>query len=996
MSHRVTFFCFLLLVPFLLFAGTSGKLKGKITDLKTGEPLVGANVVVMGTSLGAQSGMTGEYSITNLSAGTYTIKCSFISYKTVTVQNYRIYADLTSELNFQLPSEGLQTSEIEVIAVRPLINKNSTNANRITTSDELKTLPVRGLNNIIALTPGVVFQDKTVFIRGGRQDEVGFYLEGASITDPVVGGRAVTIVQDAVEEIQVQSGGYPAEYGGSNAGIIYTQIKSGTPEFKASAEWVTDNIGFKGKSARYDGKKQLGSYWYGYSEFTGTMSGSLLDKKLKIFGLFNNNYQADPNPQNYPGINLGIIGDPVSHDTINLVYPAGALSKNGVQNMTGTGSIQFDMNPIILRLVGTYTARGLDNPWSSARVSGDIANMFNQARTERIESQDAAFSLKGTYIASPTTYVELTAGYSFNTTHLFDPFLQDDFLHYGDSVANAKMGFTFSQAFLRPTQKTIFEYNFNSYGDVVAGYQKSERNHIDLSAALTTTLGNVHSIKAGGGVQLYTIRNYSFGNEGLFAIPGLFYANDLKPDTSASKQTHDQIIIGRGVNNYGYDLYGNVSDSDPNAKAKKPILANFYIQDKIEYKDLVLNIGLRYDYIQTDNKQLIDPTMPDLTINKETSAINSAGLVDVPVFSGISPRLGFSFPVTDRTVFHAQFGKFVQQTRFRDMYQGLYATAYNLRGGFEITAPVGFNIRPTHTTQYEVGFNQQVGEVASFDVTGYYKDILDQVVFDKIKVAKNSKYQDYNVLTNGDFSTTKGVEMSLNIRRIERLQANASISFNDAQGTGSFPNSNRGIIGAPLDPSAGAFKPQYISPLEYNNAFRGNINLDYRFGVNDGPGWLQQAGLAAVIAFNSGHPYTRGIGGADLEGDARNRQPIEALNSSTTPWFFQVDLRIDKSFTIFDKLTANIYINVINLFDARNIENVFLRTGSATDDGYISDPKLGGVKVAKNPEYRQFYQAIYLDYAQQYQAAVTGAPYTTSPYFYGPPRQIKLGVRLEY
>ena len=182
------------------------------------------------------------------------------------------------------------------------------------------------------------------------------------------------------------------------------------------------------------------------------------------------------------------------------------------------------------------------------------------------------------------------------------------------------------------------------------------------------------------------------------------------------------------------------------------------------------------------------------------------------------------------------------------------------------------------------------------------------------------------MLTNGDFATTKGVELAFNMRRRERLQVNANLSFQDAQGTGSFPNSQRGIVGAPLD-GVTIFKPQYISPLEYNNSFRGSLNLDYRFAKDDGPKWLQEFGISSLITFNSGHPYTLGKGGADLEGDARDRQPLQALNTSTTPWIFQVDLRIDKTVNIIDKLNANIYIYVINLFDRKNIENVFLRTG---------------------------------------------------------------------
>ena len=322
--------------------------------------------------------------------------------------------------------------------------------------------------------------------------------------------------------------------------------------------------------------------------------------------------------------------------------------------------------------------------------------------------------------------------------------------------------------------------------------------------------------------------------------------------------------------------------------------------------------------------------------------------------------------------------------------------SYNFRGGFEITAPVGFNIQPTRTTQYEIGFTQQIGEIASFDITGFYKDIQNQVVFDKITTDPTSPFKAYNVLKNGDFATTKGVELSFNMRRTARLQVNASATFQDAQGTGSYPNSQRGIVGAPLD-GVTVFKPQYISPLEYNNSVRGNINLDYRWGKDDGPAILSQFGLSGLISFNSGHPFTTGKGGADLEGDARDRQPVEPLSSSTTPWIYQFDLRVDKTFSIMDKLSANIYVAVINLFDTRNIENVFMRTGSTDDDGYITDPALGGTLVSTyGPEYAALYRAINIDYYEQWQNANNLAPITTQPLFYGPPRQIRLGIRLEY
>lgn len=999
MIRKITILSLFVILPTLLFAGTVGKLKGKVTDQSTGEPLIGANVFVIGTSFGAASDINGDYDITNLEAGLYTVRASFVGYQTVTISNVRVNADLTTELNFELPSEDISVEEIQVVAERPLVNKYATNANRISTSEDIEALPVRGVNNILALTAGVTFQDNTVFVRGGRLDEVGYYLEGASISDPVMGGRAVTIAQDAIEEIQVQSGGYTAEYGGANSGIIYTQIKSGTSDYKASIEYITDNITLQ--SDRFDGEKRLGSHWYGYSEFVGTVSGPIVDHRFKFFGLFNYNYQADKNPQAYPGMDIGIVTDPSTGHSVDFTYPAGALRQNYLEQLTGTGTFTFDFNPLIVRAVGTYSESNYTNPWTS-RISGNIANILNEVRTPQQEQTDGALSAKFTYIVDPTMFIEVSGGYSFNTNKLFDPILKDDFFNYGDSAANANAGFdVFRGEFELPSRIAIYNFSFHPWGDIISSYGKFEREKLNFTFALSKEIGKVHSIKLGGELQMFTVRNWALNNERVVSLAGLIKQNERLPDGDPSKQRVEDILITSGVNNYGYDLFGNKYDGENNFETgqlapHQPVFLSAYVQDKIEWKDLIVNFGLRWDYIDIDNKMFVDPTRPGLSVDPQTSGVFPDGLEDVPSFNALSPRLGFSFAMTDQTVFHAQYGKFVQQTRLRDAYQGYYATATNLRPGFQITAPVGFNIRPTRTTQYEIGFTQQIGNIGSFDITGYYKDIKDQVVFDQQNVAEDSDIGAYNVLMNGDFATTKGVEVSLRLRRIERLQANANVSFQDARGTGSFPNSNRGIVGAPLD-GVTIFRPQYVSPLEYNNSFSGSVNLDYRFGIDDGPSWLERFGISALITFSSGHPYTTGKGGPDLEGDARDRQPLEPLNNSTTPSTFQIDLRLDKTFNIADLFDLNLYVYVINLFDTKNIENVFLRTGSTSDDGYLSDPSTGGKLVETyGPIYEELYKALNIDYYQQWQLAMTGAPILTTPYFYGPPRQIRVGIKIEY
>ncbi len=260
MSRKIIYVLLLFtFIPYLVFAG-NGRIKGKVTDLTTGEALVGANVLVIGTSLGAATDVNGDFIIMNLDAGVFSVKASYLGYQAITITNIRVNTDLTTEIDFQLPSEEISVGTVTIVAQKPLIKKDATSSIRNVTGEDISNLPVRGVTNIVGLQAGVVNDQGEIHIRGSRPDEVGYYLEGISISDPEDGGRAVTISNDAVEELSVESGGFTAEFGGSNAGIIRSQLKSGTNDWHVSAEYITDNIGFESKDNFTSQDKRLGAY----------------------------------------------------------------------------------------------------------------------------------------------------------------------------------------------------------------------------------------------------------------------------------------------------------------------------------------------------------------------------------------------------------------------------------------------------------------------------------------------------------------------------------------------------------------------------------------------------------------------------------------------------------------------------------------------------------------------------------------------------------------
>jgi outer membrane receptor protein involved in Fe transport len=330
-------------------------------------------------------------------------------------------------------------------------------------------------------------------------------------------------------------------------------------------------------------------------------------------------------------------------------------------------------------------------------------------------------------------------------------------------------------------------------------------------------------------------------------------------------------------------------------------------------------------------------------------------------------------------VFHAQYGKFIQFPSLSTSYRGIASTSGILRGGNFFTNTTGYGLRPERTTSYEIGFAQQLSDNSSLDVTAFYKDILDQIQYQQILPTAGATNQAFPMFVNGDFGTTKGLEVKFTMRRVERAQLSINYTLSDARGTGSSPTT---LAGTAVTGVVG-YLPKFIFPVEFNQVHHGNISFDYRFARGDGGPILEQLGLNVFANFNSGTSFTKIVNQNQSDADPRNRVPAEEVGASTTPWFFQLDFRLDKSFQL-DQINANVYVYVQNILGTNNVVTVFRKTGSGTDDGWLGTAQ-GQADVAHYgtdaDTYTQMYRALNL-------GLNSGA--------FGPPRQIRFGVKLEY
>jgi outer membrane receptor protein involved in Fe transport len=1008
-----------LLLPVLAVAGTTGKIKGKVVDRETGEALPGANVLITGTSIGAAANVQGEFVLLNVPPGVYEVKAQYIGYREVAISNLRVSTDLTTEVNFSLPSEALEVGEVVIVAERPLINTNATNATRIQSYEDFKNIPVRTVNAVIALQPGVVVQNGLLYVRGGRMDEVGFYLEGANTRDADTGVNAVTVIPEALEEFQLQAGGYNAEFGGANAGIVRQSLKSGGSRFRFSLQAETDNFA-------NSGEEFLGTNSYGYTDYTATLSGPLLSNKLKFFVAAQSIFERDRAARFYEGFNIQHADTYIDENHFPLVLTNNAdpalqawIQQNGLKmddnsvpaamrnQWIGNGTLVYDAKPFIFRLGGSVTFRRQDDITSFGNPLGSVTSrLFNLDRNQLEDLSTGLLNFKITHLLSAKSFYEVNFNYFDRREVRYDPIFKHDFWSYWDSTANAAAGVQFrSYSAMSPwggggaQPVDIYGFEFVAPGTPNA-YTKNKRNYWGGSIAFNTQYLN-HELKIGGSMERWTARN--FANDAGWTRTQL-EAAWVNPDLYRAALAGDPVAAGdfrsrSGASQwltYGYDTFGNETDVDGPNGARNPYYLSFYAQDKFEARDMVINAGLRVDVIDNDDFEFADPTNPPW--DQQSQGLFVDQLIKTKAAVEVSPRLGMAFPVTERTVFHLQYGKFVQAPRLTDLYNG--STWYDalFGGGTSFrTNVVGLGLKPEKTTQYEIGFSQQFTDAAAFDVTAYYKNIQDQIQFSRVRVDPQSGSQDYNVLVNGDFATTAGVELSLTLRRTKRAAAQLNYTFSRSLGTGSTPTTAvAGIEQVTQTPSI-------ISPLDFNRPQRGSMSFDYRFAPGDGGPILQQLGMNLLFNFSSGHPYTRSIGefgqqSPNLAGqitDPRSSHPSEPVNASLTPWNYDLNLRLDKSVDI-SGLNLNVYMYVQNLTNRKNVINVFRRTGNAFDDGFLGDPELNGQIIAANggPAYVALHQAINLNgnggnYAQA-EHDIVGLQ------LLGPPRQIRFGAKLEF
>ncbi len=843
----------------IMLAGVTGKVVGRVLDATTKEPLIGANVMIVGESIGAATDIDGYFIILNIRPGVYTIKAKMLGFGTKVVKNVTVYANRTTSVNFQLSDETLNLKEeVVIIAKKPPVQKDQTSTVNTITANDIESLPIaKTTSQFISLMPGVSL-DGVNRIRGSDDPSVlstGWNGgQGSSDVKTVIDGVLMNnydgfngvakgsggisnIPSSSVQEITVQAGAMPAEYGNANGGIISMYTKEGKNNYQGWFNYEYDLPGKKHWGTNvYDSPMLKNNAWKFIPEE---------DKNTKINPLTGKLFYVRDDYTSIAGQTFeGSFGGPVPflsgvkffisgrHEALAPEFPSvidhGFIDGRGnfvssSDNFLGIGNISFNisskMKVKIGSIINQFTSYRSDyfDPYQGVNlVEGGIRNIDaygkniflpkNWAAGGKQFNRDFVGFLRFTHVLSPTTFYNMVLGYSeTNIDTIGVPLLTSE---------NTRIGY------------------FNA-GREGAFWTVSDRKRWEVKFNLTSQVNKHNMVKLG--------------------FNGIFFNNYLTQYESTPTAG------GRGTYRRRYIFYGSGPGANGLNKPVKPIQLAMYLQDKLEFEGLIINVGGRLDYFNPNSKEVFHPGLLRSTMYSTLTRANNAPTEDMPTIFTFSPRLGIAHPISDRAVIHFSTGIFRQLPDFYWFYGKAYGSRTaiddDLNGNGKIDPAEKYNtfrpafgsyfgrqagiIRPEKSINFEVGADYNFYEDYTVSTVMYYKSETDQFYMfsnaglggrlDELKqIASNDNW--FATLSNGAWGDTRGVEFSVRKRFSNYFSFSAAYNMEWAQSVAAGRSNGDLIIYA--GPSF------FYSSKNYNNDdwYKGNYVFYDKFKVDEETG----------------------------------------------------------------------------------------------------------------------------------------------------------------
>lgn len=385
------------------------------------------------------------------------------------------------------------------------------------------------------------------------------------------------------------------------------------------------------------------------------------------------------------------------------------------------------------------------------------------------------------------------------------------------------------------------------------------------------------------------------------------------------------------------------------------------------------------------------PLLADTTKITSYSYDPDKSFTDYKPQVNVMPRISFNFPISDQALFYAHYDVLVQRPSEGLLFAAPTQYYYLTANSQDIIANP--DLKPQKLFDYEVGFKQALTKQSAITITAFYKERKDMIQVRPYLYAWPTTYYTYG---NRDFSTTKGLTLSYDLRRVNHLKMTIAYTLQFADGTGSNATSSaRGGVGNGMLQNfiqAGFPNLRFSNVLDIDSRHIVNVTLDYRYSDNEGPvvagkHIFQNAGVNFIFRTRSGEPYTK------YAQPTRVANQIQGgVNGSRLGWHYGLDMKLDKDFRLnkikegrphSKQLSLNAFVLVNNLLNIKDILGVDGFTGRPDDDGYLTSPQ------GQLSQSTQINAASYIDY------------YNMSLFNAGNgrvnlPRRVNLGLQLSF
>ncbi|MEO0556681.1 MAG: TonB-dependent receptor [Bacteroidota bacterium] len=904
-----------LLRTFLLLVGVigmtsaasaqSGKIAGTITDAATGETIPGANVRIDGTTQGASTNFDGEYVIIGVRPDVYTLVVSYIGYQSQNIENVRVRIDLTTTVDVALQEESFGGEEITVQANRELFQKDVTATTATVSGDEIRELPVENFDQVVSLQAGVVGSGDNLHFRGGRSGEVGYLVDGVPVGDVYDGGLALEIENESVQELQVVTGAFNAEYGQALSGIVNVVTRDGSNDFEGGLEvWGGDYASSESGAPAIGTQEALLFPGTGTSDLDpvsvrnleGTLSGPILRDRLFFFAsgryFGNDGWIYGRNVFTRNSVGLSPIGQLTLLDPEDVAEGGPAIrgdsslvSLNPYEKISGQAKLTFNIGNG-LRLSGNFLA-------SQEDFRGANFDYYYLPEASRQNTRFARTSLlKFTHLLSNTTFYEigLTNNFSRFENYVYEDPLDERY------VDTRFLGFREGQLFS----------GFTIGGTDNGRFRRTTDTWL-AKADLSSQVHSAHLVKTGIEARLH---NLTFLDQFTFVQEGATF------DVGNGPQN------GIVFNNADYEY--------------APVELAAYIQDKVEVGGLIINAGLRFDYFDSNGRVLRDPSDPfalfeglrrcQEVVNNEctTDAEGNPLLLDDPITPErhfedasatwqVSPRLGVAFPISATGVVHFSYGQFFQVPNFELLYQNPYFRLGS--GGSGLIGLFGnANLKPEQTINGEIGIKQELSGTSAVELTAYYRDIRNLAGTATEPIVIRGTGARYGQIINSDFGFVRGIILRFDQRIGRTLFGGFDYTFQVARANSSDPDQAYNAAAARQGVEL------LIVPTNWDQRHTVNASLTYADPDLD-------AGFGLLASYGSGRPYTPARTSVVTGGVVP--PSVVPINSEIRPSTFNVNLNAYKNLQV-GPARVQVFSRVDNLFDARNENGIYGDTGRAT------------------------------------------------------------------